>query len=65
MSRQRPMTVLVDLGNHEWAWFMNVHHLVIDAGSSANLFKAVAAEYEGTTIHLDSYEDVWLSLIHI
>ena len=31
-------SVLVDLGEDAWAWFMNVHHIAIDATSSANLF---------------------------
>ncbi len=56
-------SVLIDLGNDDWAWFMNVHHLVIDASSSANLFNAVASEYEGRSVALDSYEQVWSDLI--
>ena len=56
-------SVLVDLGADSWAWFLNVHHLVIDAASSANLFKAVAAEYHGERVELSNYQAVWSDLL--
>ena len=54
--------VLIDLGNDEWAWWANLHHIVIDAGSSANLFNAVAARYHGSDVELPAYADVWAEL---
>ena len=57
-------SVLVDLGNDAWAWFFNVHHLVIDAASSANVFRSVAAAYHGETVELPLYEKVWTELVN-
>ena len=56
-------SVLIDLGDDAWAWFFNVHHLVIDAASSANVFRAVAAAYEGQPVELPVYEQVWSELV--
>ena len=56
-------SVLVDLGEDDWAWFVNVHHLVIDAASSENFFNAVAKEYEGDHVDLLSYADVVAELL--
>ena len=56
-------SVLVDLGNGDWAWFVNVHHLVIDAASSENFFHAVAAEYEDRPVELPLYEKVVSDLL--
>ncbi|MEE9417584.1 MAG: amino acid adenylation domain-containing protein [Acidimicrobiales bacterium] len=48
-------SVLIDSGG-AWIWLMNVHHLVIDATSSAIVFQAVAAAYRGqTTIEPSSF----------
>lgn len=58
-------SVLIDLGNDQWAWFVNVHHLVIDAASSENFFNAVAAEYEGREVDLPVYEDVVSELLTV
>ncbi len=59
-------SVLIDLGpasesssESSWAWFVNVHHIVIDAASSANFFNAVADHYHGTYVPGPSYADVW------
>ncbi|MFT7473997.1 MAG: amino acid adenylation domain-containing protein [Verrucomicrobiales bacterium] len=54
--------VLIDLGNSEWAWWVNVHHIVIDAASSANFFRAVADRYFGVGEAGASYADVWAEM---
>ena len=46
----------------EWAWWMNAHHIVIDAASSGNIFRAVAAQYHGAPWAMPAYEDVWTEL---
>ena len=56
-------SVLLDLGGDKWAWFLNVHHLAIDAGSSAQLFNAVARQYQGESTELFNYERVWSDLV--
>ena len=56
-------SVLVDLGDDDWAWFVNVHHLVIDAVSSENFFNAVAETYQGNHVDLLSYADVVADLV--
>lgn len=63
VSRSCYESVLVDLGEDAWAWFMNVHHIAIDATSSANLFTAVAAEYHGETVELPDYQQTWTELL--
>ena len=55
--------VLIDLGNGEWAWWANVHHIVIDAASSANLFTAVASIYHDIDVSIPNYEGVWSELV--
>ena len=55
-------SVLVDHGDDGWSWFVNMHHVVIDAASSANFFRAVADTYDGLTIEIPSYNDVWTQI---
>ena len=55
-------SVLIDHGNDEWSWWVNVHHIVIDAASSANFFNAVADHYHGENYELPGYADVWAEL---
>ncbi len=55
-------SALIDHGNDEWSWFVNVHHIVIDAASSANFFNAVANQYHGQDYELPKYADVWAEL---
>lgn len=55
-------SVLVDHGEDEFSWFVNVHHIVIDAASSANFFNAVAEEYHGRAVDVSNYGDVWHEL---
>ena len=56
---------LLDLGGDQWAWWANVHHLVIDAGASANLFKAVADAYHGRELDLPTYDQVSSELAEV
>ena len=42
-----------------WAWWMNAHHIVIDAASSGNVFRAVAAAYHDEAWGLPSYAETW------
>ena len=55
-------SVLIDHGANQYSWWVNVHHIVIDAASSANFFNAVADEYHGEPRELVSYSDVWTEL---
>ncbi len=55
-------SVLLDHGSDRWSWFVNVHHIVIDAASSANFFNAVADEYHGVNTEIASYADVWTDM---
>lgn len=55
-------SVLLDHGSDRWSWFVNVHHIVIDAASSANFFNAVADEYHGSPADVPSYTDVWTEM---
>ena len=45
-----------------WLWWMNAHHIVIDASSSANFFNAVAAAYHGHSWELPNYVDTYAQL---
>ncbi len=63
VARSAYESVLIDLGEDAWAWFVNVHHLVIDAASSAVFFRAVAGEYHGESAELGVYEQVWTDLV--
>ncbi len=62
LSKAAYDSVLLDLGDDSWAWWANVHHIVIDAGSSANFFNAVASRYHGDDVELPLYSDVWAEL---
>lgn len=39
-----------------WLWLMNVHHLVVDATSSAIIFQSTAAAYHGQAIEPSSFK---------
>ncbi len=39
-------SVLVNLGRHGSAWYLNLHHLITDARSSVLLYRQVAQEYQ-------------------
>ena len=54
-------SILLELDDG-WAWWMNAHHIVIDAASSANVFRAAAAAYHGETWNIPNYAEVWAEL---
>ena len=67
-------SVLVDLGRNgkvdgdesgeqQWAWFVNIHHLAIDAAGWANFFNAVASKYHGEKPELPRYSETWPELL--
>ena len=62
LSKAAYDSVLIDFGDDSWAWFVNVHHIVIDAASSANFFNAVADRYHGSEVDLPSYAETWSEL---
>ena len=50
-------SVLISHGPASWSWWMNIHHIATDAGSSAQIFRAVSEAYEGQWQPGMSYQD--------
>ncbi len=50
-------SVTIDHQDGTVSWFLNLHHAITDATSSASVFGATAAAYAGDQIELDSYYD--------
>ncbi len=62
LERAAYESVLLEFDDGTWAWFVNVHHIVIDAASSANFFRAVAARYQGEDYVIPDYVQTWSEL---
>ena len=50
-------SVLLDHGDDRWTWFLDLHHVIADAGASAVVVRAVDAAYRGEPIEVGSLRD--------
>nr|MCU0268752.1 amino acid adenylation domain-containing protein [Acidimicrobiales bacterium] len=51
-------SVLLRHDDTSWTWWLDIHHLVTDAVSSALVFEATAAAYAGEPVELDGFEQL-------
>lgn len=50
-------SVLIRHADDDWSWYINIHHVIVDAWGTALVFRATADAYHGLPLDLPSYGD--------
>jgi amino acid adenylation domain-containing protein len=62
MDRCMYDSVLIRHAEDDWSWFVDIHHVVVDAWATALVFRATVDVYHGRPIDLPSFGDHLASL---